>query len=54
MTGKRRAIPESPSRRYVAETQHSVQNGFKDFWESTGEASYLGNPLTEEFQRTMA
>lgn len=44
-------IPESPTRRYVAETQHSVQNGFKDFWETTGEASYLGNPLTEEFLR---
>jgi lipoprotein-anchoring transpeptidase ErfK/SrfK len=44
-------LPESPARRYVAETQHSVQNGFKDFWEATGEASYLGNPLTEEFLR---
>jgi lipoprotein-anchoring transpeptidase ErfK/SrfK len=44
-------VPESPTRRYVAETRHSVQNGFKDYWESTGEASYLGNPLTEEFLR---
>ncbi|HET9660657.1 MAG TPA: L,D-transpeptidase [Thermomicrobiales bacterium] len=44
-------VPDSPNRRYVAETQHSVQNGFKDFWETTGEASYLGNPLTEEFLR---
>jgi lipoprotein-anchoring transpeptidase ErfK/SrfK len=35
--------------RYVAETGHSVQNGFKAFWEASGEAAYLGNPLTEEY-----
>lgn len=35
--------------RYVAETGHTVQNGFKALWEATGEASYLGNPLTEEY-----
>lgn len=44
-------VPDSPTRRYVAETRHTVQNGFKEFWETTGEASYLGNPLTEEFIR---
>lgn len=44
-------VPDSATRRFVADTQHSVQNGFKDFWEATGEASYLGNPLTEEFLR---
>lgn len=36
--------------RYVAETGHTVNNGFKDFWEATGEAAYLGNPLTEEYR----
>ena len=36
--------------RYVPETRHSVRYGFKDFWEATGEAAYLGNPLTEEYQ----
>jgi lipoprotein-anchoring transpeptidase ErfK/SrfK len=36
--------------RYVPETQHSVANGFKQFWEATGEATYLGNPLTEEYK----
>lgn len=35
--------------RYIPETGHSVSNGFKDFWERTGEAYYLGNPLTEEY-----
>jgi len=35
--------------RYVPETGHSVANGFKAFWEATGEAFYLGNPLTEEY-----
>lgn len=45
------ALPDTPTRRYIAETQHTVQNGFKDFWEATGEAAYLGNPITEEFRR---
>jgi lipoprotein-anchoring transpeptidase ErfK/SrfK len=51
VTGSEARIPDSPSRRYIPETQHTVQNGFKDFWEATGEAGYLGNPITEEFQR---
>ena len=51
MTGSEARIPDSPTRRYVPETQHTVQNGFKDFWETTGDATYLGNPVTEEFRR---
>ena len=51
VTGSDARIPDSPTRRYIAESQHTVQNGFKDFWEATGEAGYLGNPVTEEFQR---
>jgi len=35
--------------RYVPETDHSVRYGFKSFWENSGEAAYLGNPLTEEY-----
>jgi len=35
---------------FVPETGHSVQHGFKDFWETTGGAAYLGNPISEEFQ----
>jgi len=44
------AIAENSfSWRYVPETGHSVSRGFKAFWEATGEAKYLGNPLTEEY-----
>lgn len=42
--------PNTANWRYVPETGHSVQHGFKAWWEATGEASYLGNPLTEEYQ----
>jgi len=41
--------PNSDTWCYVPETQHSVQFGFKTLWESSGEADYLGNPLTEEY-----
>lgn len=41
--------PNTDTWRYVPETQHSVQFGFKALWEATGEAKYLGNPLTEEY-----
>lgn len=36
--------------RYVPETGHTVQHGFKALWERTGEASFLGYPLTEEYE----
>ncbi len=51
VTGSEARVPDSPTRVYIAETQHTVQNAFKNFWESTGGAEYLGNPITEEFQR---
>ncbi len=51
VTASEARIPDSPTRRYVPESQHTVQNGFKVFWEATGEATYLGNPVTEEFRR---
>ncbi|HYI25556.1 MAG TPA: L,D-transpeptidase [Thermomicrobiales bacterium] len=40
----------SAGARFVDATQHSVRGGFREFWENTGEAAYLGNPLTEEYQ----
>ena len=40
---------DSATRRFIPETGHSIVGGFKDFWERTGEAAYLGNPLTEEY-----
>lgn len=45
------APEESENRRYVEETRHTVQWGFKQFWEATGEADYLGNPISEEYVR---
>jgi hypothetical protein len=35
--------------RYVEATRHTVRYAFLDLWEATGEAAYLGNPLTEEY-----
>ncbi len=35
--------------RFVEETQHTVRGSFLDFWERTGEAAFIGNPLTEEY-----
>ena len=43
------AAVREPSYRYVPETEHGVWGGFRAFWEATGEAAYLGNPLTEEY-----
>jgi lipoprotein-anchoring transpeptidase ErfK/SrfK len=43
------AQPNTDTWRYVAKTKHSVQWGFKTFWESEGMSDYLGNPLTEEY-----
>jgi lipoprotein-anchoring transpeptidase ErfK/SrfK len=42
--------PDSESWRYVPETGHGVAGEFKTFWEATGEAGYLGNPLTEPYK----
>ncbi|MGH2552049.1 MAG: LGFP repeat-containing protein, partial [Thermomicrobiales bacterium] len=42
--------PETDSFTYVSASGHTVSNGFKSFWESTGGADYLGNPVTEEYQ----
>lgn len=43
------AKPSTDTWRFVPETGHSVRFGFKAFWEGSGEASYLGNPMTEEY-----
>jgi hypothetical protein len=40
---------EQPSYRYVSETHHGVWGGFRAWWEATGEAAYIGNPLSEEY-----
>ena len=43
------ATKNSPTRRFVPETGHTVSNEFNTYWEGTGEAAYLGNPLTAEY-----
>jgi hypothetical protein len=40
---------EHPDYRFVPEAGHGVWGGFRAFWEGTGEAAYLGNPVTEEY-----
>jgi hypothetical protein len=47
--GPEDAPAETVDWRYVPETEHGVWGVFRWFWEATGEAAYLGNPLTEEF-----
>ncbi|MGH2532283.1 MAG: L,D-transpeptidase [Thermomicrobiales bacterium] len=49
LAGKAAKRESSDTYRFVPETGHSVQMGFKAFWEATGEAAYLGHPLTEEY-----
>jgi hypothetical protein len=46
---KTAAKPDTATWRYIEESGHTIQHGFKDFWEATGEAGYLGNPVTEEY-----
>ncbi len=40
---------DTENRRFVSATGHTVQFGFKQFWEESGEEDYLGYPLTEEY-----
>jgi hypothetical protein len=40
---------EEPTYRFVPETEHGVWGGFRAWWEATGEAAYLGNPVSEEY-----
>ncbi|MDQ3412383.1 MAG: L,D-transpeptidase [Chloroflexota bacterium] len=42
-------LGDEPSYRYVPATRHGVWGGFRAFWEATGEAAYLGNPISEEY-----
>jgi hypothetical protein len=51
LTGESTTNPNTATWRYVPETQHSIQRGFKEYWEATGEAAYLGYPITEEYVR---
>jgi hypothetical protein len=49
LDAKTASQPNTDTWRYIPETKHSIQWGFKTFWESEGMSDYLGNPLTEEY-----
>ncbi len=40
---------DSDSYRYIAATKHSVSGDIKSFWQTGGQADFLGNPLTEPY-----
>jgi lipoprotein-anchoring transpeptidase ErfK/SrfK len=42
--------PNSDTFIYIPETGHTIANGFKGFWDNSGGAAFLGNPLTEEYR----
>ncbi len=41
-------------RRYIAETQHSIQYGFKTIWETHGAERIFGYPISEEIDEVLA
>ena len=43
------ALAQDPDVTYVEATRHTVFGAFRDFWWSTGDVNYLGNPLTQEY-----
>lgn len=42
-------VATNPDHTYVESTGHTVTGGFRDFWWATGDANYLGNPLSQEY-----
>ncbi len=45
------AAAADPNVRFVAETGHTLTGDMLSFWIQTGEAAYLGNPVSEPFVR---
>ena len=45
--------PNTPDRRYIPETQHVIQYGFKTIWETRGEARIFGFPISNEIQEIL-
>jgi hypothetical protein len=46
-------VPDTPTRRYIAETQHVIQHGFKEIWETRGAQAIFGFPISEEIQEIL-
>jgi hypothetical protein len=46
-------IENSASRRYIPETQHIIQYGFKEIWETRGDVRIFGFPISEEIDEVL-
>lgn len=46
-------IPDTPDRRYIYETQHIIQYGFKEIWETRGAERIFGFPISEEIKEVL-
>ncbi len=46
-------IENSADRRYIPQTQHIIQYGFKEVWETRGDARIFGYPLSEEIDEVL-
>ena len=44
------AVEDTDTQIYVEETQHTISTGFLSYWNNSGAESFLGNPLTEEYE----
>lgn len=50
---KTQPIPNSADRRYFPQTQHSLQYGFKQIWETRGAERIFGYPISEEIDEKL-
>jgi hypothetical protein len=46
-------IPNTADRRYIPETQHIIQYGFKEVWETRGGERIFGYPISEEIDEVL-
>jgi hypothetical protein len=46
-------IENTEDRRYIPETQHIIQYGFKEIWETRGDVAIFGYPISEEIDEVL-
>jgi hypothetical protein len=46
-------IEDTPDRRYIPQTQHIIQYGFKTIWETRGAERIFGYPISEEIDEVL-
>lgn len=46
-------ITNTPQRRYIPQTQHVIQYGFKEIWETRGAERIFGFPISEEIDEVL-